>query len=142
MCRRRLERPTDFREFSKGCPINIGYIPWVNDTGANPMTKNALSDLLAQKAALEQQIADVQREQRSEAIGKVKALMAEYGLTVADISSKSVATPTKRAGGPTGKVAAKYRNPATGDTWSGRGLKPKWLSAALADGKALTDFTI
>jgi DNA-binding protein H-NS len=106
------------------------------------MTKNALSELLAQKAALEQQIADVQREQRSEAVGKVKALMAEYGLTVADISSKTIAAPTKRAGGPTGKVAAKYRHPVTGDTWSGRGLKPKWLAAALAEGKALTDFTI
>jgi DNA-binding protein H-NS len=106
------------------------------------MSKNPLGELLAQKAALEQQIAEVQREQRSEAIGKVKALMSEYGLTVADIGSKPTPAPTKRAGGPTGKVAAKYRNPATGDTWSGRGLKPKWLSAALADGKSLTDFTI
>jgi DNA-binding protein H-NS len=106
------------------------------------MTKNALGELLAQKAALEQQIAEVQREQRSEAIGKVKALMSEYGLSVADIGSKPATTPTKRASGPTGKVAAKYRNPATGDTWSGRGLKPKWLSAALTEGKSLTDFAI
>jgi DNA-binding protein H-NS len=106
------------------------------------MSKNALSELLAQKAALEQQIAEVQREQRSEAIGKVKALMAEYGLTLTDLGTKTAVPSTKRAGGPTGKVAAKYRNPATGDTWSGRGLKPKWLAAALAEGKSLADFTI
>lgn len=102
------------------------------------MAKDNLSDLLAQKAALEKQIADVQREQRSEAVNQVKALMAEYGLTLADIGSKSAAAPKKAAG----KVAAKYRNPTTGDTWSGRGLKPKWLTAALAGGASLTDFAL
>ncbi|MDP1899647.1 MAG: H-NS histone family protein [Rubrivivax sp.] len=99
---------------------------------------DALGDLLAQKAALEKQIAEVQRSQRSEAIGRVKALMAEYGLTLADIGSKPAAAP----GQTKGKVAAKYRNPATGDTWSGRGLKPKWLSAALAAGRQISDFAL
>jgi len=102
------------------------------------MAKDTLGDLLAQKAALEKQIANFQREQRGEAISKVKALMTEYGLTLADIGSRAAAAPKKA---PT-KVAAKYRNPATGDTWSGRGLKPKWLTAALAGGAALADFTI
>ena len=102
------------------------------------MTKNALTDLLAQKAALEKQIADVQREQRSEAVTKVKAMMAEYGLTLADIGSKAPAMPKKT----TSKVAAKYHDPATGDTWSGRGLKPKWLTAALAAGRSLSEFTV
>lgn len=102
------------------------------------MAKDTLGDLLAQKAALEKQIADFQREQRGEAINKVKALMAEYGLTLADIGSRAAAAPKKA----TTKVAAKYRNPATGDTWSGRGLKPKWLTAALAGGASLTDFAI
>ncbi len=104
------------------------------------MVKNALSDLLAQKAAIEKQIADVQREQRAGAIAQVKAMMAEYGLTPADIggAGKAAAAPKRAAG----KVAAKFRDPATGDTWSGRGLKPKWLSAALAAGRQLSDFTI
>jgi DNA-binding protein H-NS len=102
------------------------------------MAKDNLSDLLAQKAALEKQIADVQREQRSDAINQVKALMAEYGLTLADIGSKPAAAPKKAVS----KVAAKYRNPATGDTWSGRGLKPKWLTAALAGGASLADFAL
>ena len=30
------------------------------------------------------------------------------------------------------KVAAKYRNASTGESWSGRGLQPRWLKAALA----------
>ena len=40
------------------------------------------------------------------------------------------------------KVAAKYRDPETGQTWTGRGLKPKWLAAALDAGKQLADFAV
>jgi DNA-binding protein H-NS len=39
------------------------------------------------------------------------------------------------------KVAAKYRGPG-GATWSGRGLKPRWLSAELTAGKKIEDFLI
>ncbi|MEJ1938939.1 H-NS histone family protein, partial [Nostoc sp. NIES-2111] len=36
----------------------------------------------------------------------------------------------------------RYRNPATGETWSGRGLQPKWLKAAIAAGNKLTDYAV
>jgi DNA-binding protein H-NS len=46
-------------------------------------------------------------------------------------------------GGPRGAVAPKYRNPDNpADTWAGRGLKPRWLAAALKTGKKLEDFSI
>lgn len=104
------------------------------------MSKDTLGELLAQKQALEAQIAQVQRSQRADAIAKVKSLMAEYGLTQSDLGGKPAATP--KAAKVKGKVAAKYRDPASGDTWSGRGLKPRWLSAALAAGRTLSDFAI
>jgi DNA-binding protein H-NS len=108
------------------------------------MPSPSLADLLAQKAALEKQIAQTQKAERSEAIAQVRALMAQYGLTVADLSAR--ATPARRPGGggkkAGGKVAIKYRNAATGDTWTGRGLQPKWLRAALAAGRKLSDFTV
>jgi DNA-binding protein H-NS len=97
----------------------------------------SVSELLAQKAAIEQQIAEAQRAERAGAVAQVRALMAEHGLTLADLSAKSAAT--KRTGA---KVAPKYRNAATGDTWSGRGLQPKWLKQALASGKQISDFAI
>jgi len=97
----------------------------------------SVSELLAQKAAIEQQIAEAQRAERTNAVAKVRALMAEHGLTLADLSAKS--TVAKRTGA---KVAPKYRNTATGDTWSGRGLQPKWLKQALASGKKISDFAI
>ena len=40
-------------------------------------------------------------------------------------------------------VAPKYRNPENAtETWAGRGLKPRWLTAALKSGKKLEDFAI
>lgn len=98
-----------------------------------------LNELLAQKAALEKQITEAQREEKAGAVAQVRALMAEHGLTLADLGNRSAAAP-KRA--TTGKVAAKYRNPATGETWSGRGLQPNWLKASIAEGRALTDFAV
>lgn len=40
------------------------------------------------------------------------------------------------------KVPVKYRNTETGDTWSGRGLKPRWLVAELDKGRSLDDFLV
>lgn len=99
----------------------------------------SVSELLAQRAVLEKQIAEAQREARAEAIAKVRALMSQHGLTAADLSLRTTAAKRTGAGN---KVAAKYRDRATGNTWSGRGLQPKWLKAALAQGRALGDFVI
>jgi DNA-binding protein H-NS len=100
-----------------------------------------LNELLAQKAELEKQIIEAQREERSAAVAQVRSLMAQYGLTAADIGNGRIA-PAPRRTGSGGKVAAQYRDPSTGDTWSGRGLQPKWLKAALASGRSLSDFTV
>lgn len=102
-----------------------------------------LNELIAQKAALEKEIESRRTQEREEAVSKVRALMSEHGLTLADLSQRG-----SRGGGGSGsaskgsKVAAKYRNSATGETWSGRGLQPKWLKAAIASGKSLADFAV
>jgi DNA-binding protein H-NS len=45
--------------------------------------------------------------------------------------------------GARGAVAPKYRNPDNpAETWAGRGLKPRWLAAALQAGNKLEDFSI
>src|SRR6267154_2960913 len=42
-----------------------------------------------------------------------------------------------------GPVAPKYRNPQNPEeTWAGRGLTPKWLTAAIKGGKSADDFLI
>jgi len=100
-----------------------------------------LHELMAQREAIERQIEQTKKQERGEAIEKVKALMAEYGLSVADIGSRP-GSGKPRKGKSGGKVAAKYRNASTGETWSGRGLQPRWLKAALASGRKLSDFAV
>ena len=39
------------------------------------------------------------------------------------------------------KVPPKYRGPS-GETWAGRGARPRWLVAAIKGGKNLDDFLI
>lgn len=99
---------------------------------------SSVRELLEQKAAIERQIAEAQRAERADAVAKVRSLMAEHGLTLADLNGRA-GGGKKRSGG---KVAAKYRNTATGEAWSGRGLQPKWLRAALASGRRLQDFAV
>ena len=96
-----------------------------------------LKDLLAQRAALEAQIAETQASERANAVAKIKSLMEDYGLTLADLAMKPGARKATKS-----SVAAKYRNQATGETWSGRGLQPKWLKAAIAGGATLDQFKI
>jgi DNA-binding protein H-NS len=93
-----------------------------------------INDLLAQIAALENQVAEVRKSDIREAITKVNALIEEFGLTPADIFPSRKA---KIADRKTGKVAAKYKDPVSGKTWSGRGLTPKWLV-----GKSKADYLV
>lgn len=99
------------------------------------MTK--LADLLAARQAIELQISELRSKERSDAIAKVQALMAAHGLSVEDVESSN--RPRKKLGGV---VAAKYLNQKSGETWSGRGLQPKWLKAALMAGATLDEFRI
>ncbi|PXW98167.1 DNA-binding protein H-NS [Sphaerotilus hippei] len=106
-------------------------------------------ELMAQKAALdeqtaqlEKQIAETLRAERTGVINQIKTLMADHGVTLADLGAKAGKPVKAPAGDVTRKVAPKYRDPNTGETWSGRGLKPKWLSAALETGRTLDEFAV
>ena len=71
--------------------------------------------------------------------------MSQYGLSAADLSGRGTPKAARGASAGTGtgaKVAAKYRDARTGESWSGRGLQPRWLKAALASGKKLGDFAL
>jgi DNA-binding protein H-NS len=83
---------------------------------------NTVVQLLAKKAELDAQIEAARKAENAEAIEKVKALVAEHGLTAQDIFGGA-----KRERKASGKVAAKYKDPISGKTWSGRGKAPTWI---------------
>jgi len=96
-----------------------------------------LQELIAQKAALEAQIAEQRQKELSEALAQIKALVDAHGLTAEDIFGGA----SRRAKGPAkagSKVAAKYRDSVSGATWSGRGLAPKWLQGKNKEEFAIT----
>jgi DNA-binding protein H-NS len=83
-------------------------------------------ELLQQREALEAQISDARQRELSDAVSRVRGLIEEFGLTSADVFPPARGRATSAAKG--GKVAAKYRDPATGATWTGRGKAPKWIA--------------
>lgn len=115
------------------------------------MSELNLSELEAQRAALDAQIAAAKAEAIASAVAEVKALMEAKGVTLEMLGGRKARAPrtpkapkeAKTTHPTKGKrVAAKYKHPTTGETWSGRGLQPKWLREAIAAGAALESFQV
>jgi DNA-binding protein H-NS len=96
------------------------------------MSLDRLADLRGQvEAALVAKVADQRRALESE-LSKISRFQ---------VSGER--TRSGRGGLKGSSVAPKYRNPENAtETWAGRGLKPRWLTAALKSGKKLEDFAI
>lgn len=79
-------------------------------------------ELLAQKQALEEQLAAAHKAESGAAIAQARAIVADFSLTEADVFGRA---PSSRKGQV---VAAKYKDPTTGKTWTGRGKPPQWIA--------------
>jgi DNA-binding protein H-NS len=66
----------------------------------------------------------VRKDEINGAIKTIKNLMQLHGVTVDDLSAVRRAKPTKAEG----TVAAQFKNPETGETWTGRSRAPRWLA--------------
>jgi DNA-binding protein H-NS len=95
------------------------------------------TELQREIARLMQQAEDARKAEVRAVIADIKTKMQEFGITIADLGSSG---RSSRAKG--GTVAAKYRNKATGETWTGRGKMPRWLQAEGNAGKRKEDFLI
>jgi DNA-binding protein H-NS len=86
-------------------------------------TMPSYQELLAQREQLDKQIKEAVQREKADGIAKAKVIIEQYGLNASDLFSRKAAGTR----GPSGKVAPKYRDPATGETWTGRGKAPKWI---------------
>ena len=115
---------------------------------------NNLIDIQKQIEALQKQAAEIKAQEFSKTVQEIQAKMQAFGITVKDLApgkrraAKGKAKPPvpgKRAASTTKKVSipvpAKFRGPE-GQTWSGRGLMPRWLSALVAQGQTKEEFAI
>jgi DNA-binding protein H-NS len=97
---------------------------------------SSYKELKEQAEELLRQAEAARKAELSAVLADIKAKMAAYGITVADLAGKV------KAAKPRKPVAAKYRNSATGETWSGRGKAPKWLAAEQAKGRRREEFLV
>ncbi len=116
-----------------------------------------LIDLQSQIEKLQKQANEIKAKEFASTVQDILAKMQAFGITVKDLQSAKPARGPKagrgkEAAGKTAKpakaakksaqpVAAKYRGP-NGETWSGRGLTPKWLAALVAQGQSKDAFLI
>ncbi len=88
----------------------------------------SLKDLKELRGRIERAISTFEDRRRSEAIAQLEEMARAKGFSLSELTA--YAKPRKRGGG-----MARYANPANpGDTWTGRGRKPRWFSEAIAGG--------
>jgi DNA-binding protein H-NS len=91
-------------------------------------TTSRYLDLLAQKAELDAAIAAAEGEETTKAIDTCRELIERFNLTPDALFGK-VKKPHGLKGQKRAAVEPKYRDPATGATWTGRGKAPRWLGS-------------
>ncbi len=101
--------------------------------------------------SLQKEAEALRKKEVAGVISRIKEAITAYGLTAADLGlaaprapkAAPAKKPGRKAAAPrsAGKVAVKYRD-GDGNTWTGRGLQPRWLKAALAAGRKLDDFRV
>ncbi|RKU04555.1 H-NS histone [Burkholderia sp. Nafp2/4-1b] len=82
-----------------------------------------LQQLQAQLAELDRRIRAARRAEREAALMQVRQLVTNYALTAREIFGQGYSERAKLF-----TIGAKYRDPMTGATWSGRGRPPAWIA--------------
>jgi DNA-binding protein H-NS len=105
---------------------------------SNDLSNLSLDELHELAAKAQRALEDKRRESRKAVIVQIKELADSIGVTVTINDGEKPASARKGS-----KVPAKYRNPNNpGETWTGRGVKPRWLAALVNEGHSVDDFLI
>jgi DNA-binding protein H-NS len=117
---------------------------------------NNLIDIQVQIQKLQKQASEIKTREFDKTVQDILAKMQAFGITAKDLQAASTgkrkpkgkagAVAPKKAVGVVKKksgavVPAKFRGP-NGETWSGRGLMPRWLAALLTQGQTKEEFAI
>lgn len=79
------------------------------------------AELKAQAEELIRQANEVRKQENKEVAAQVREMIREHGITADQLGFAPAGKGSRT------KVPAKYRDPMTGKTWSGRGRTPLWL---------------
>ena len=94
-----------------------------------------LEDLLQLQQRVEVEIVNRRSAQEQQVLEEIRQKAAQLGLNPEELV-------TKLQGKAKNTVAPKFRDPASGTLWSGRGRKPLWVEAWLSSGRSIDDLRI
>ena len=117
-----------------------------------------LIEIQGQIEKLQKQASEIRAREFDKTVQEILVKMHVFGITLKDIqtgkarntkartktalTAENAGSKVKRKAGKAFTVVpAKYRGP-DGETWSGRGLTPRWLAALMTDGRAKEEFAI
>ena len=112
-----------------------------------------LVDIQLQIEKLQKQALQIKVKEFHKTVAEIRQKMHAFGITVKDLQpaknlkNSTVRGATKKGGRAASKklvgasVAAKYRG-TDGQTWTGRGLTPRWMKTLLEQGRTKEDFAI
>jgi DNA-binding protein H-NS len=112
-----------------------------------------LKSIEAQIEKLQRKAVEIKSQHNEKAVKEILTRMNTLGVSIADLQKMKAGekgdsarvTRKKSATAKVKKVSTpapiKYRGP-NGETWTGRGLAPKWLSALIAQGHKKEDYFI
>ncbi|MDB5889602.1 MAG: histone-like nucleoid-structuring protein [Polaromonas sp.] len=116
-----------------------------------------LIEIQSQIEKLQKQASELRSKDFQKTVKEIREKMQAFGISIKDLQTvkstgrsakaggannapkKRSASSARKAGGST--VAAKYRGPE-GQTWSGRGLTPRWLASLVEQGRTKEEFLI
>lgn len=98
-------------------------------------------EIVQKISELQKQAEEIKAREQAAVIADIREKIEQYGLTAEDLGFGGKAASGKKAAAASRKVPVRYRDSA-GNTWTGRGKRPGWLTQALASGKKVEDFLI
>jgi DNA-binding protein H-NS len=85
------------------------------------MSVATYKELLARKQQLDAEIEQARKAEAEAALANVRETIAAFGFTPEDLFG------TRRKSRGASSTAPRFRHPETGETWGGRGPRPRWL---------------
>lgn len=98
----------------------------MNDIDLSTMSHE---ELVALRERVNKAIVDEEAARRKAAVEAVKGVASQMGFSLSDLVDGKAKGPSKASLG-----SPKYKDPATGETWTGRGRQPEWFKTAMANG--------
>ena len=102
---------------------------------------STLIDIQKQIAELQAQAAEIKASELNEKLAMIKETMAAYGIKIEDLQDKATKATRQVGSKSTNPAPAKFSGP-NGESWTGRGLMPKWMTALVADGHKKEEYLI